>query len=170
MRAMKPAARPISNQRIDRALLWSQLWLLRIAKYILETVGAVAPLGKALERALAPSLTRLTKLVFALIANKALAQLPSFKFSKPQTWRKNPSRAFRALFGVRLRRLARARDVRARIAALLMLIANVAKEAARFARRIRNGLTSRLGGFVRESADAIVWVAPCFSALCADTS
>jgi hypothetical protein len=69
--------------------------------------------------------------------------------------------SLRGLFGARLRKLARAKDLRARIAALLALIHNAEAHIAFEARRLAHGFTHRLGGVPRA---AFIAEALCFAA------
>lgn len=143
-----PAPRLLSAQRLDRMLLFSRLWLLKLAGLILQIAGAYAPLERAIETALHKRLDRFTNIACAAIALKAHARTRPHKH--PRRFGKTHKRCAnlkRAFLGARLRKLAKAKhDPRARIAALLMLIQNAETEIARFARRIQSGLTRRLGG------------------------
>lgn len=162
--------RDISRERLDRLLRWSNLTLLRLAHWIVLHVGAWAPLERAIERILNLGLKRIEKIICALIVLKAgahrLRAAPSrIPCLTPQ------SKTFRALFGARLRRLARGRDPRAKIAALLVLLRDADRESARFARRFKNGFTRRIGGFVPAQKPArLLRAAPVFALRGADTS
>ena len=148
---MKPAPHSISTQRLDRLLLWSKLSLLRLAAWILQTAGAWAPLERAAQNALTKPIRVLGKIICALIILKASARTPKdtrlAQRKRMRVPRKNLHiSAIRQLFGSRLRMLTRRRDLRAKISALLALLHNVEREIARFARRLRKGLTRRCGG------------------------
>jgi hypothetical protein len=119
---------------------------MRVAAWIVAIAGVSAPLERAVQRALAPRIDAVGKGVCQLIAIKASLRLGPA--ARKVGGRRGAARAhwLRTVIGSRLRRLVRARDLRARIAAILMLLQNAEQEAARFAKRLRCGLMRRRGG------------------------
>ena len=112
-----------------------------------------------MEEAVRPFARNMTRAVFILIAVKAALQIKRRavtqsrvpQLDKPRSHRK----ADRAIFGSRLRQLAKVRDFkngdpRAKIALLLTLLREIDVHAARLAKRLANGLSRRRGGVVRE--------------------
>lgn len=150
---MSSAPRPFTPQRIERLLLRSRLWLLRLAEAIVILAGLCAPLERALHQAAHRHLDRHARMICALIGVKAL---PLIKLPAPRVGgkprRMNRAHFHRTLFGSRLRKRSRASDPRTRIAALFKLIENFESEVQRFARRLRNGLTRRLGAHLESIA------------------
>jgi hypothetical protein len=167
---MKLGVQPISNQRLDRYLRWSRLWLLRLAAFIVQTAGLFAPLERAVQTALKPRIDILAQIIILAISLKARRLIATPPPAKPHRPGKRPPHMMRMIIGSRLRRLARAKHLGARISALLALLQNAEAEIARLAKRMRLGLTRRRGGVKRESKMQIVYEALFCIALCADTS
>jgi hypothetical protein len=153
MLAMK-RARPLTPERLDRLMRWSQLWLLRLAAWLVHNGWLAAPVERALEHILKPKLVYMARGICMLIAAKAVLAAPHVARKaggKPPSTRIAHIR--RSAIGARLRKLVRARDLRARIAALLMLLQNAEKEIARIAQRLKHGLSRRRGSVALASFD-----------------
>jgi hypothetical protein len=153
---MKPVAYSISTQRLDRLLLWSRLSLLRLAQWIVQHAGAWAPLERALTTMIAPRLAKLEKIISALIVFKAAAHAKPLARQKHYDPAGKRRLTPRQIFGVRLRKLAKAKDPRAKIAALLALLETAEAESRRFARRMSKGLNRRRGGILQSAFNALV--------------
>lgn len=169
---LSPPQAHLSAQRVDRLLLWSRLWLLRLAAWLIEHVGLSAPLERALHDLIAPYIARKQKLILTLITLKALRARPPRRAYAPSHVRLYRRAHFiRAAIGARLRKLCRARDVRANIAALLRLLENAETEIARCAQRLARGLTRHIGGLEPNALCAWAFLSsPCASSHGADTS
>jgi hypothetical protein len=148
---MKQAAHSISIQRLDRLMLWSRLWLLKFASFILQTTALFAPLERAAGEILKPRLETLAKIILLLISLKASRLIQTPVLQKRYAPGKSAPALMRRVFGSRLRRLTSARDPGAQIAALLSLLESAETEIARLVKRLRAGLTRRRGGFKPEA-------------------
>ena len=169
---MKARARPITIERLDRMMRWSMLWLLRLAAWIVEIAGVSAPLERAVVKAIESKLAIVARGVCMLIAAKAALRMNTPKSTNGGA-PKIACGGLRVILGSRLRTLVRAKnlDVRAKIAGLLMLLQNADQEVSRFARRLRRGLTRRLGGVSRAAFETQILPMPQQVAACvADTS
>jgi hypothetical protein len=151
MQAVK-LSKPTDHVRpCARAVRWANAALLRLAAWIVNIAGLSAPVERTVARLIHPFLNKMAMLISALIVIRAMALLPP-----PQRVRAGgpPSTEsahhMRRLFGARLRKLSKAGDPRARIAALASMLNNLNAHAARLARRLKSGLTRRVGGFKRE--------------------
>jgi hypothetical protein len=168
---MKLKAHRISNKRLDRLLVWSRLWLLRLAAWIVQAAGIYAPLDHALRALIAPPLKKVEKLICLSIAAKAVKRLHFSTPRKGQGRATRPAHFMRSLIGARLRKLCRAKDLRAKISALLALIEHAEAEIARFTRHIKSGLSRRRGGVPRSAFKTTILAAAPAMLLCgADTS
>jgi hypothetical protein len=170
MKGRQPPAALISEHRLERFYKLAQLWLLRVAGWLVAAAGLSAPLGRATRKAVRPFTKKMTAIVFRLIALKALSLLPLQKLSKGGPPRRDLAAYERTLFGARLRQLVKAKDPRAILSALLMLLQNAGAHAERLARRLRNGFTRRRGGFVLEPRAALVLFLALSTPARADTS
>jgi hypothetical protein len=178
---MKPVALSISTLRLDRLMLWSQLWLLKLAQQIAQAAGAWAPqksqsFERAVQTALGPKIDFLGKLILALIVLKAGARTKPPRKQRAHGPPAKKVHNLRRLFGARLRKLIRAknsqgRDLRAKISALLAVLQNAEKHIARAVRRLPRGFYRRVGGAPREAfiVEALGF-APCVVINSADTS
>jgi hypothetical protein len=154
-------------QRLDRLMRWAQLSLLRLARAILEIADAWAPLDHAATRALTPKIARLEKIMLALIMLKGgLRAKPPRRERRFGPKRRSGHNA-RRLFGARLRKSVKARDLRAKIAALLALAHDPEAHVADAARRLSRGFTRWYGGVPRL---AFVAQALCFAAASLDAA
>ena len=157
---MKRAAPPPNTaHRLIRTAQWAQAALLRAASWIVQVAGLYAPVERAVARALDPFLDKIAKLVFALIVLHAsallrdtyLLQRKRIRVSRPGgPPRKQHGHHLRTMTGSALRRLARVRDVRGRIAALARMLNEIDALAGRLAKRLARGLSRRRGGFKLE--------------------
>ena len=162
---------PISALRLARFCKAARLWLLRAGGWLIAVAGLSEPLGRAIDAAIRPFTKKMIWVVLTLIALMAQAHLPTpprqSAGGRPKHARGNMNRS---VFGARLRKLARAKDPRAIIAALLMLLQNAEAHALRLARRLRNGLARRLGGFALEPRAARLGALSFRAPASADTS
>jgi flagellar biosynthesis protein FliQ len=182
MRAVKPQTPPpvsapqLTAHRIARFCKLAQMVLLRAAYWLASVACVWAPLERAIEDITRPFIAKMTRVVLTLILLKAWMQIrerAAFKRGPLKSGR--PRRAqyasYRAIFGSRLRRLTRARDLRAKIVALLNLLNEIDVHAARLARRFASGLVRRIGVIKRETRGGARFVQSVFAPLAlSDTS
>jgi hypothetical protein len=160
----------ISAHRLARFCKLARLWLLRVAGWLIGVAGLSTPLERAVAAAVRPFTTKMTRIVFRLIALKAMASLPPEEKRRGGPPRRARQHYERAVFGARLRRLVKARDPRALIAELLMLLQEADAHAKRLVRRLKNGFTRRRGGFALEPRAARLILLFLGAPLSADTS
>src|SRR5262245_5306599 len=117
---MKNETAPISQARLTRLALAAQLYLLRLARWIVAVAGVAGPLEQALTRIAGPIVDAFAMIIVRIIVIKAalLIDTPARKSGGPP---KHEIRAFqRAVIGARLRKVARGpMDLRGRIAGLM---------------------------------------------------
>ena len=150
----------ISAQRLARFCKVARLWLLKGAGWLIAIAGLNEPLGRAVDQAIAPFTKTMKWVVLALIMLMAQAHMPAQKARRNAHHGGPPRRdrvpSSRTVYGSRLRKLVKApkayaKDPRAIIAALLKLLEHAEVHALRLARRLRNGLMRRRGGFSRDT-------------------
>ncbi len=146
-RRQPPPQRQISAQRLARFCKAAKLWLLRGAGWLIAIAGISEPIERAIHQAIRPFTERMTWVVLTLIMLMAQTHLGPVSRKAGGPPRHARKHLKRSVFGARLRKLAKARDPRTLIMALLNLLEHAEKHAARLARRLRNGLARRLGGF-----------------------
>jgi len=137
---MKPAPRTICPRRLQRVILWTVIWL-----YWIEGVLAGAFFcSERCFRTRVFSLDRMAWRIRSIIYHRAMQHVqrrePQLRYHQSaRLWRRD--HFIRALFGGRLRKLLRRRDVAIRLAIFRDVMRNLDRHVARFAKRLQHGLT-----------------------------
>jgi hypothetical protein len=137
---MRFDAPPISDLRLSRFHRWAMLWLTWLAGF-LDEAAAFAPLSAQAKAIAHRWLDQIEWLVGGIVIIRAARQLRRAPPSHRLRAHKLKTKALRrAIFGARLLRRLRAKDLRARIAALR---ADVGALVAHILKRLPRGLTRR---------------------------
>jgi hypothetical protein len=165
---MRFDAPPISDLRLSRFHRWAMLWLTWLAGF-LDEAAAFAPLSAQAKTIAHRWLDQIEWLVMGIVIIRAARQLRRAPPSRRVRAHKLKTKALRrAIFGARLLRRLRAKDLRTRIAALR---ADVGALVAQIRKRLPRGLTRRRPIAPRPEAGALEALAqPPAPALRADTS
>jgi hypothetical protein len=159
---MTPPPLP-SRHRLARLLLWARLWLVGLGGVIAQLI--------AFDPKRADQVTRYAaRVVRDLIIFHALHRVRRPKLKRGlKPLGKQRAGGVRAFIGVRLRARLAARDPVARFFAVLALLRDFDVEVARFARRMRRGMT-RLYALRYPWTNVALTTPPASATLCANTS